>query len=301
MKDFNSLLLISFVKNRFEDGDYSGVPRFDWELRKVFSNLVSLSDCFYSRLYLFYLSLFFSSKTVVITCNELSLAVPKKLNTIVVHHGIAQTHFDRDEQWRDSEAQLFCHAQEKMYKLPNRIFVSPSMWCATEFSNHYNVKTACVIPHWVEPIKKDPIDTTKKPIILGDWRSYNKGDYLIDTLKERMPHVEFLQLKCTYYTRMHFYKRASGYLSLSLSEGANYSMADAESAKIPILSTDVGLAYEFNCNIISWKDRDNIDLLENKLTQLLTQSKSSSFYDTWTFDDWSDAWKKVVSRFYDSH
>ncbi len=301
MKDFNYLLLISFVKNRFEEGDYSGVPRFDWELRKVFSNLVSLSDCFYSRFYLFYLSLFFSSKTVVITCNELSLKVPKNLNTIVVHHGCAQTHFDRDEQWRDSEAKLFCNAQEKMYKLPNRIFVSPSMWCATEFSRHYNVERAYVIPHWVDPIKKDPIDATKKPIILGDWRSFNKGDYLIDTLRARMPHVEFLQLKCTYDTRKHFYEKASLYLCLSLSEGGSYSMADAESANLSILTTDVGNYNEFECNVISWKDRDNIDLLENKLSQLLTQSKSSSFYDTWSFDDWSDAWKKVVSRFYGSY
>ena len=116
-----------------------------------------------------------------------------------------------------------------------------------------------------------------------------------------MPHVEFLQLKCTYYTRKSIYEKASLYLCLSLSEGGSYSMADAESATLPILTTDVGNYNEFECDAISWKDRDNIDLLENKLSQLLTQSKSSSFYDTWTFDDWSDAWKKVVSRFYDSH
>src|SRR5262245_50181701 len=87
--------LISFVPARFEDGAWSGVPRFDRELRRVFPELISLRVGARSRACLALLA-HRRPDTLVITCNEASLLVPESLRTIVVHHGCAQTHFDRD-------------------------------------------------------------------------------------------------------------------------------------------------------------------------------------------------------------
>ena len=43
-------LVISLVRARFEDGAWSGVPRFDWELRKALPEMISLASTPAARL-----------------------------------------------------------------------------------------------------------------------------------------------------------------------------------------------------------------------------------------------------------
>lgn len=288
-------MLISFVKARFEDGAWSGVPRFDWELRKVFPDMVSLNAHFLSSLRLWYLCCRYP-KLVVITTSELSLRVPSWIKTIVVLHGCAQTHFDRDIYWRGRLPKQFCDAQRKMYQQPNRWYVAPSKWVATEFSRHYGVPLATVIPHWVAPIIKEAVPVHEKPIILGDWRDFNKGKTVIQQLEEACPEWRFVTLSCTYDTRTCCYEEATVYLCLSLSEGGSYSVSDAEAAGLPIVTTDVGNYLEYTCEVISWETRHDLKTLKAAIDRAIHSQKTRQFFDTWTFDNWLNTWKGYVDH-----
>jgi len=93
--------LISLVPQRFEDGGFTGVPRFDWELRRALPEIESINTKLRSRAWLRWLA-WREPDAIVITGNETSLMVPETLRTVVLHHGSAQTHFDRDPGWRGS-------------------------------------------------------------------------------------------------------------------------------------------------------------------------------------------------------
>src|SRR5258706_14736471 len=169
--------IISLVPERFEDGSWSGVPRFDWELRRVFRAMVSLNTGWRSLLRLRWIAAR-TPDTVVITGNETSLLVPASLRTIVVHHGSAQTHYDRDPSWRDRRSRRWCRAQRDMYRRPNRWFVAPARWTAEQFALHYGVPMASVIPHWVErletgsgPSRPRSSFPTGRRVVLGDFRT----------------------------------------------------------------------------------------------------------------------------------
>ncbi len=288
-----SVSLVSLVPRRFEDGAWSGVPRFDWELRRVFPEILSLNTSWKNRLYLQKLA-YQAPETIVITGSETSLLVPERLRTIVVHHGCAQTHFDRDPRWRSRKNRKICLAQERMYLKKNRFFMAPSRWTAEQFSSHYRVEQPPVIPSWVESI--DGVLRRGRPVILGDWRTWNKGNgELIDKLRKKLQEYEFCHLDCSYETRKEAYRRAHCYLCLSLSEGASYAMADAEAARLPIVTTDVGSYLEYDDSVvISWKERGNIDLVSRALRQALEMERRKSFFDTWTFEKWKTAWQQFV-------
>ncbi len=287
--------LVSLVPKRFEDGDFSGVPRFDYELRRVFPAMRSLAV---ERGALVRLALgrWFSPGTIVITTSELSVRVPRGLRTIVVQHGCAKTHFDRDERWRDEHARSLCDAQARMFSLPNRWFVSPARWTAEQFSEHYSVAKAEVIPHWVAPFEH-AAPLRLRPRILGDWRTYNKGSEVIPKLQAACPEWDFVPLVCTYETRQQAYREADVFLSLSLSEGGSYAVADAEAARMPVVMTDVGNTHEFTSAVqIRWQDRDRVDVVRGAIQQALAMRDRASFYDAYTFERWAEAWHGLIAR-----
>jgi glycosyltransferase involved in cell wall biosynthesis len=291
----DNISLVSLVPRRFEDGAWSGVPRFDCELRRIFPEILSLNTSWKSRLYLAKLARR-EPETIVITGNETSLLVPDGLRTIVVHHGCAQTHFDRDPRWRTGRNRKICLAQERMYQKKNRFFVAPSRWTAERFSYHYGVKQAPVIPSWVEPVEKGPC--LGRPVILGDWRTWNKGQgEVIDLLRKELPHYEFLQLDCSYETRKQVYRQAHCYLCLSLSEGASYAMADAEAAWLPIVTTDVGSYQEYGDSvIIPWQKRGDVEQVNEALRKALDMERLENFFTDWTFEKWKTAWWQLVEH-----
>ena len=288
-------LLISLVPERFEDGAWSGVPRFDWELRKAFDGLISLALTPATRVLLAQLARS-RPDTIVITANETSLDVPDALRTIVVHHGCAQTHFDRDPHWRGRGPHRLCAAQRAMYQRPNRTFVAPSAWVAEQFSTHYQVPLAPVIPNWVPGLAAAADEAHAKQRVLGDFRTWNKGSEVLPRLAARMPELEFRALSCTYATRHEAYARADAYLGLSVSEGGSYALCDAEVARLPIVMTDVGNCREFSAaNVIAWGARDDLDQVSSALERALREPRAASFYEQFSFERWRSAWRAVVA------
>lgn len=277
------MTIYSYVAKRFEDGGRTGVPRFDSMLRDVFPGMLSVTSLPE-----------FQPDDLVITDNHLSLDVPDEVRTVVVHHGSAKAHFERDEAWRNSYTAEMVIKQREMYARPNRSFVAPSMWVAEEFG----ARLCDVIPHWAEEIPRLP-RASARYVIIGDWRDNNKGAGIWRKLAERCPQWQFSPLDFrTDEGRRQQYGTADLYLCLSLSEGGSYSMCDAEAASLPIVSTDVGNYMEFDdCEVIRWQDRDNLDLVAAAIDRKLHQGRRKpSFYKAYTFPLWQCLWRETVGR-----
>jgi glycosyltransferase involved in cell wall biosynthesis len=293
-RDPSAALLISLVSERFEDGAWSGVPRFDWELRKAFPQLISLALTPATRLLLLQLARV-RPDAIVIAGNETSLSVPDRLRTIVVHHGCAQTHFDRDPEWRGRSPRRLCAAQRAMYQRPNRSFVAPSAWASQQFSLHYGVPPAPVIPHWVPALSEAHEVHAGRKLVLGDFRTWNKGRAVLPPLTARLPQLDIRPLVCTYDTRQAAYARADAYLGLSVSEGGSYALCDAEIAGLPIVMTDVGNYQEFSAaRVIPWASRDDIERVARTLEEALAVPRGASFYAQFTFERWRSLWQELV-------
>lgn len=294
--DKSQPLLISLVPQRFEDGAWSGVPRFDREIRNVFPEIVSLCTDLPSRLFLRWLA-WRRPEAVVITGNETSLLVPSRLRTIVVHHGCAQTHFDRDPQWRGLKPKRICRAQREMYRRSNRWFVSAAKWTASQFSAHYAVPLAPVIPHWVEPFERPLHKSRERKVILGDFRDFNKGRDAVERFRAQTAEFEFRPLASTYEMRHEVYADADAYLCLSLSEGGSFALCDAEAAALPLVITDVGNCEEFSeAVVIRYQDRDDFRIVAAALGRALETPRAAPFYSQFTFESWARAWQQLVQE-----
>src|SRR5450432_209621 len=287
--------LISLVPQRFEDGGFTGVPRFDWELRRALPEIESINTKLRSRAWLRWLA-WREPDAIVITGNETSLMVPETLRTVVLHHGSAQTHFDRDPGWRGSMERGFCRAQRAMYAKANRWYLSAAQWTAEQFSLHHGVPLAPVLPSWVETIARSKAKNGR-PVVLGDFRTFNKGSEVIAKLSAARPDLEFRDLKCTYNERKGVYGAADAYLCLSLSEGGSFSVSDAEATTLPLVTTDVGNYHEYSASyLIPWQKRDDIVFVLGQLDRALSTTRGPSFFETWTFDKWRAAWRATVEE-----
>ncbi|HWZ91878.1 MAG TPA: hypothetical protein VNW92_23605 [Polyangiaceae bacterium] len=287
--------LISLVPQRFEDGGYTGVPRFDWELRRALPEINSLNTKLKSRAWLRFIA-WREPDAIVITGNETSLLVPETLRTIVLHHGSAQTHFDRDPGWRGAMERSFCRAQREMYGKPNRWYLSAARWTAERFSEHHGVPLAPVLPSWVETITRSAARNAR-PVVLGDFRTFNKGSEVIAKLSAARPDLEFRDLKCTYNQRKGVYGVADAYLCLSLSEGGSFSVSDAEATGLPLVTTDVGNYLEYSASyVIPWQKRDDVAFVLAQLDRALGGPRGPSFFESWTFDKWRAAWRTTVEE-----
>ncbi len=291
--------VISLVPRRFEDGGWGGVPRFDFELRGAIPGLISLNTRLPHRLKLAWLAKRHPD-AVVITGNELSVEVPDSLRTVVMHHGCAQTHFDRDPEWRDAGAQALVRAQREMYSRPNRWFVAAARWTSGEFSRHYGVPEAPVLPNWVAPMARNA-GTRLRPVVLGDWRTFNKGSSVIDALRAARADLEFKTLACEHHERPEVYGSADAWLCLSLSEGGAYAVADAEATQLPVVTTDVGNVHEFTESVVvPWQERDQVARVSAALDEALALQRTRSFYTDFDHAAWTAGWRHLLEEVCDS-
>ncbi len=278
------MTVYSYVGKTFEQGGYSGVCRFDFLLRQVFPFELQSATVLPEL----------KPDDVVITDNHLSLDVPAEIKAIVVHHGCAATHYERDPQWRNESTKALVEGQQRMFDLPNRTFVAPGEWVADQFGDR---PFTTVTPHWVDSIP--PLPKGRKPVIIGDWRDSNKGAYAERALRASCPQWEFRGLSFRGdQGRREQYGSASLYLCLSLSEGGPYSVCDAEAAELPIVTTDVGNYREFeDCEVIRWQDRDNVGIVADAIERKLRVGRElPGFYREYTFEKWAGLWRNLVSQ-----
>ncbi len=292
--------IVARVPRRCDDGAWSGVPRFDFEMRTVFPAMRSLRLSPDPRWVLRCIRALSEPGVVAIVGSEESRLLPSRVRTIVVNHGCAQTHFDRDPQWRGLQQRWCCRAQRLMFRRSNRTFVSLARWTAQQFAGHYQVPEPVVIPSWVAPLARRA-PRRDRAVILGDWRTFNKGKDIIPLLQRRLPGVEFRPLSCTYATRGAAYGDADAYLCLSLSEGGAFSVSDAEAAALPLVTTDVGNYLEYTAShVLPWQSRDDIACVASSVERALSLPRGPVFFEDWTFERWKNAWHELVCRVADA-
>lgn len=272
-------------------GEATGVPRFSRYFNEAFDPIdITPHDIKRVRP---------MPEDLVVADNHLCMALHPKVPVVVVHHGCAQAHFDLDPTWRGSGSRSMCLRQQDMlHKRLNAKYVAPSMWVAEQFRHVFRDDPKyqpVIIPHWVPLIEPVPSHNGDRPLIIGDWRDHNKGSGRINEIRERLPEFEFKQILFAPgddKAREAVYARADAYLCLSMSEGGPYSVADAEAANLPIISTDTGYVCEFmNMHII---DRDDTEGIRRGIQRALDDSLRPSFYQWWTRERWHAAWKEVL-------
>lgn len=283
-------MISSLVGRRIEDvepgGFPTGVTRFDRELRRVFPDLRSITPACLPT---------FTPADVVICDNHLSMLVPDDVPTIVVHHGCAASHWHADETWRNANTARIVDEQRRMLCKPNRLYVAPSTWVRGEFARWYGLPAdyARVIVNWVPVIAGVRRPHSTPMVVLHDARDENKGASLIRALSNRIDDCEFRQLRCTTDAeRLAAYRNVDAYLCASYSEGGSYSMADAEAARLPIVTTDCGNARDFaGCYVT----RGTPFAVTKRLQTVWRAGRPApSFYETYTLDVWAGLWRQAV-------
>lgn len=287
--------LIHLCNQHWGAGSATGVPRFSRYFKMAFPEAIDATprDLLTVRP---------RPGDVVVADNHLSLLSPPGVKTIVVHHGCAQTHFDRDPSWRGQGSRVLCHQQKEMFNRPHRVFVAPSRWVAGEFARIAPPSyRPVIIPHWVPVIvrpSRPPPEPPERAVVIGDWRNTNKGADVIEAVRRALPRYEFRQLDfppADDAAREAAYQAADAYLCLSMSEGAPYSVADAEAASLPIITTEVGNHCEFH-NVFPIKRRDDPDEIGLALDLALSDRRVSlpGMYDGWTLERWRATWNEVI-------
>jgi len=163
--------LISLVPRRFEDGDFSGVPRFDFELRKALPELESVASSWRTRTWLKVVGLARAGRHPSITGNETSILVPATLRTIRDAPRLrADPPRSRSRSGAARLLRVMCLAQRQMYGLPNRWFIAIAEWTARQFSSHYVRATGAGFAELGRAIERKPHSAGRK-VVLGDFRT----------------------------------------------------------------------------------------------------------------------------------
>ena len=279
----------------------TGVPRFSGYFKQAFPDVVNITPASLS-------GVDWQRGDICVADNHYSLMVPERVPCIVVHHGCAEYHYKVDESWRNSMTNQLVTGQRLMLHKANRLYVAPSKWVYdrfAEFAPSWYAKNAVVVPHYVPLIHgNEKAKSNVRPRVIGDWRNPNKGSEVWREIQRACAdEFEFCPLQgfdgddCN-TQREDDYRRANVYICLSLSEGAPYSVADAEAASLPIVSTHCGNVHEFEPVVITQHEREEQPEAIAELIRYALEKgrQKDSFYKDFTFTAWQQAWQVVISE-----
>jgi FkbM family methyltransferase len=252
-----------------------GVPRYDTQLQIIFPNRVFFVGPHQKTQMLEFVKT--CKNPIIITDNHLSCDIPNQYPVLLVHHGSALTHAEREPSWDPYWKNLCCTGQKIMLKYRNPIntwIISSSSFCTDEFSKFfgsmYNIFKNHLILHSSElneSLFKSQFKNTK-PVILGNWSTNNKGASLINLLKQNQS-FQFRQLNVMpspneslqsfNKRKQEIYLSSDIFLQLSVSEGNSYATLDALMCGLVVVASNVGLFY---------KDCDTSSSISNSVLQL---------------------------------
>lgn len=235
--------------------DISGVACYDHVLRSVFPRCTRRV----------------AGARVVVADNHAVLRVSADTLAVLVHHGVAATHLERDPNWPGAR---LAEMQRKMLRArspANTAVVSCSEFCKTEFARHYGgayTRFPCrVVPHTsaLPQQRWERRDAPAgRPVVVGDWRLPHKGSDALSDIEALAPEFEFRQMRVAppapfdadefSRRKVAFYRDADVALVLSSHEGNSYFLLDAMQMDLVCVSTDVGLAPDMpHCAVVPWQ------------------------------------------------
>jgi len=285
--------IVHYCCGSYDIGDFGGVARYDSHIKLAFPNRTFFKGPEQKTQMLEYL---YSVKNpIVITDNHLVCDIPNKYKTYLVHHGVAQTHAEREPGWNAYWKNLCCKGQEKMlyYRKPETTsIISISQFCTDEFTHYYKdtytkFKNTKLLHTTEFDETRYKTSWNKKPIILGNWKDVNKGSLIIQQLKHNINDYEFRQLN-SYPLNMNDidswikrkqtnYLESDLFLQLSLCEGYSYATLDALMCGIPVISSNVGLFYKDipeDCFVkLDWERNNDLTYVEEKIKYAWTNKE----------------------------
>lgn len=259
-------ILVHFVCGKYPE-DMGGVARFDNLIERIFPSRIFFKAPEESDKMIRFLIENSHQKIMVITDNQFAIYVPELFPCIIYHHGVARIHAQRDPQWEKDIAKFCIEGQDEIFSKRNphnTVFVGVSSYCLDYFEELYQKDYTRFLrynlPHPIEPVKaildnsENNINNkiNSRPIILGDWRTVNKGILIVQKLARLLPDFTFLQLRTKSNNNLQehqeevskFYQEADIYLSLSKSEGNSFSLVDAFNHNLLVIGTNVGFLYQ---------------------------------------------------------
>lgn len=254
--------IIHYCCGSYDIGDFGGVARYDYHISLLYPHRIFVKGPQQKK---FLLDLLVNvDEPLVITDNHLSCDIPNTYNILLVHHGSALTHAEREPQWSPYWKKLCCNGQENMlnYREPEKTkIISISQFCYDEFMRFfpkiYPTFDNKLILHTSELNKnKYKITFNDKPNVLGNFKGFIKGEHIYNKLKSTRSDFVFNTLNISYNKNKHksyeeynkekqqIYINNDIFLQLSLCEGYSYATLDAFLSGNVIVATDVGLTYK---------------------------------------------------------
>lgn len=311
----NSKDIVHYCCGSYHRGNFGGVARFDYQLSKVFPHRVFFEGPRQKMEMLAFLEN--TDNVTVITDNHLACDIPNEYETVLVHHGVAQTHADREPEWDEYWKKLCCEGQKKMlyHRDPKTTkILSISQFCTDEFTKYYGDDYTKFERRMILHTSELDHNVYKRqwnkvPVILGNWPCVNKGKRIVDQLSMGNNRYTFKQLSVrsngprevdiTDFNRrkQQIYIDSDLFLSISLCEGNSYAALDALLCGIPVVSSDVGLFYRDipdDCFVkLDWTRMDDIEYVKEKVDYALEHKeiigrKGREWYlANCRFDKWS--------------
>ena len=315
--------IIHYCCGSYDQGLHGGVARYDYQIKLAFPHRKFFQGPNQKNQMLQFLEK--CDKPIIITDNHLSMDIPNKYPLILVHHGCALTHAEREPTWNIYWKNLCCNGQIKMlsYRKPNNtIIISISEFCTEEFTKYfpkiYPLFKKIKILHsteLTETMYKKRFNNN--PIILGNWPCINKGKISISILSNKLQNIRFKQLNVKIKNgdidrfnkeKQIIYCTSDMFLQLSISEGNSYATLDAVICGLVIITTDVGLFFKDvpdDCFVrLDWRRRGDIPYIKERIEygwkhrEQLSQNIRKWYMKHCRFCDWKKEMKQVVKDVY---
>lgn len=303
-----------------------GVERYDAQLKMIFPNRVFFQGPKEKDKMLEYLKN--TKNPIIITDNHLSCDIPNDYPVLLVHHGCAKTHAERDSNWKGITMELCCNGQDKMLSIrePKKTWIiSSSSFCKDQFKKYYRDKYSLfdnyLILHSSE-FNSTIFKTTFnkfKPIILGNWSTFNKGQQIIPAIKSLTDKYEFKQLQIKpnqneslndfNLRKQQIYLDSDIFLQLSVSEGNSYASLDALFCGLVVVASNVGAFYKDvpeDCFVkIPWEKNNDANYVMERIEyawnnrEILSINARKWALENCNFELWKKKMYKIVKKFYE--
>ena len=278
--------IIHYCCGSYDIGDFGGVARYDYHLSLLYPHRIFIKGP--ERKVQLLQLLQQVDNPLVITDNHLASDIPNTYSVVLVHHGCALTHAEREPTWHPYWKNLCCNGQKQMLvqrEPSNTKIISISTFCSDEFQrffpDRYPLYDKTLIFHTSELNPKKYKKTfNAKPIIFGNFNSNLKGASIIQKLNKQTffkidkLNVSYDRIKDGSYEhynerKQQFYLDRDIFLQLSLCEGNSYATLDAFLCGNVVVATNVGFTYKDvpkNCYVeLDYTKINDLDYLMKKI------------------------------------
>lgn len=303
--------------------EIGGVARYDSQIKMIYPSRKFFLGTKDKNKMIKYLKT--CKNPIIITDNHLACDIPNEYPIILVHHGCAKTHAEREPGWDEYWKKLCCDGQNKMLtyrKSLNTWIISSSQFCYDEFFKHY--KENYLMFKNIKILHSSEFDETMyktnfniNPIILGNWTSENKGLSIVKELSKNINYT-FESLSITpkknesivefNIRKQQIYINSDIFLQISLCEGNSYASLDALLCGLVVIASDVGLFYKDvpdDCFVkIPWEKNNDINFVLEKIEygwknkEKLSQNARKWYLENCNFLNWKYKMLSTIDELY---